>query len=45
MLVEECYKLKAKKVVVDWNHQPVEKLHVRYRTLTTMSTLDNYEEA
>lgn len=31
MLVEECYKLKAKKVVVDWNHQPVEKLHVRYR--------------
>ena len=45
MLVEECYKLKAKKVVVDWNHQPIEKLHVRYRTLTTMSTLDNYEEA
>ena len=45
MLVEECYKRKAKKVVVDWNHQPVEKLHVRYRTLTTMSTLDNYEEA
>ena len=45
MVVEECYRRKAKKVVVDWNHQPVEKLHVRYRTLTTMSTLDNYEEA
>ena len=45
MLVEECYKLKAKKVVVDWNHQPLEKLHVRYRSLATMSKLDNYEEA
>ena len=45
MLVDECYKLKAKKVVVDWSHQPIEKLHVRHRSLTTMSTLDNYEEA
>ena len=27
MLVEECYKLKAKKVVVDWSHQPIDKLH------------------
>lgn len=45
MLVEECSQIKGKKVVVDWNHQPIEKLHVRYRTLTTMSTLDNYEEA
>lgn len=31
MVVEECYKLKAKKVVVDWNYQPLQKLHVRYR--------------
>ena len=45
MLVDECYKLKAKKVVVDWTHQPIEKLHVRHRSLTTMSKLDNYEEA
>ena len=45
MLVEECYKLKAKKVVVDWSHQPIDKLHVRYRSLTTMSKLDNYEQA
>ena len=28
MLVEECYKCKAKKVVVDWNYQPLQKLHV-----------------
>ena len=45
MLVEECYKCKAKKVVVDWNYQPLEKLHYRYRTLTTLGKLDNYEEA
>ena len=45
MLVEECYKRKAKKVVVDWSHQPIDKLHVRYRSLTTMSKLDNYEQA
>ena len=45
MLVGECYKLGAKKVVVDWNYQPLEKLHVRYRSLKTLSVLDNYEEA
>ena len=45
MLVEECYKCKAKKVVVDWDYQPLQKLHFRYRTLTSLSKLDNYEEA
>ena len=45
MLVEECYRLGAKKVVVDWNYQPLEKLHVRYRSLRTLSKLDDYEEA
>ena len=45
MLVEECYKRRAKKVVVDWSYQPLQKLHYRYRTLTTLSKLDNYEEA
>ena len=45
MLVEECYKCKARKVVVDWSYQPLEKLHYRYRTLTTLGKLDNYEEA
>ena len=45
MVVEECYKRKAKKVVVDWDYQPLTKLHVRYRSLATLSKLDNYEEA
>ena len=45
MLVEECYKCKARKVVVDWNYQPLQKVHYRYRTLTTLGKVDNYEEA
>ena len=45
MVVEECYRRKAKKVVVDWNYQPLTRLHVRHQSLATMSTLDNYEEA
>lgn len=45
MVVEECYKLGAKKVVVEWDYQPLTKTHTRYRSLKTMSTLDNYVEA
>lgn len=45
MLVEECYKCKAKKVVVEWDYQPLQKLHYRYRTLTTLSKMDDYELA
>ena len=45
MLVEECYKCKARKVGVDWNYQPLQKVHYRYRTLTTLGKVDNYEEA
>ena len=29
MLVEECYKLGAKRVIVDWDYQPLTKLDVR----------------
>ena len=43
MLVDECYKCKAKKVVVDWNYQPLQKLHVRHRSLTTLSRVEDYE--
>ena len=42
MLVDECYKCKAKKVVVDWNYQPLQKLHVRHRSLTTLSRVEDY---
>ena len=45
MLVEECYKCKAKKVVVDWSYQPLQKLHYRYRTNTTLGKVEDYELA
>lgn len=45
MLVEELYKLGARKVHVKWNYQPLQKHHVRYQTLETLSTVDSYEEA
>ena len=31
MVVEECYRAGAKRVVVDWDYQPLTKLHVRYK--------------
>ena len=44
MVVEECYKRKARKVVVDWSYQPLQKVHVRYRSLATLGSLDDYED-
>ncbi len=45
MVVEACYKLGAKRVIVEWNYQPLTKLHVRYRSLKNLSTVEPYEEA
>ena len=45
MVAEECYKLKAKKVVVDWEYQPLTKLEVRYQSLSTLSTMPEYLKA
>ena len=45
MVVEEAYKAKAKKVIVEWNYQPLQKLHVRYQSLKTMSTVEEWVKA
>ena len=45
MVVEECYRAGASRVVVDWVHQPLEKLHVRYQSLKTLSELPDFQEA
>ncbi len=45
MVVEECYRAGAKKVVVDWNYQPLTKLTYRWRTNKTLAHMDEYEEA
>ena len=45
MVVEEAYKAKAKKVTVEWSYQPLTKTHVRYQSLKTMSTVEDWELA
>ena len=45
LVVEAAYKAKAKKVTVEWNYQPLQKLHVRHQSLTTMSTVTDYAKA
>ena len=45
MLVEECYRLGAKKVTVDWTYQPLEKLHVRHCTSKVLSTVEDWQLA
>jgi aminopeptidase len=43
ILVDECYKAGARRVDVEWFHQPLDKLHVRHRTLKTMSEIPEWE--
>jgi aminopeptidase len=45
MLVEECYRAGAGKVIVEWSFQPLAKLHYRYRSLKTLSKLEDWEVA
>ena len=45
MVVEEAYKAKAKKVIVEWTYQPLEKLAVRYQSLKTLGTVEEWEKA
>lgn len=43
MVVDEAYKAGASKVVVEWTHQPLQKIHVRGRSLKVMSTVEDWE--
>ena len=45
MVTEECYRLGASRVVVDFDYQPLEKLHVRYCSLETLGGLTCYQKA
>ena len=44
-LVEECYRAGAGKVTVDWDYQPLTKLHVRHQSVKTLSKVEKWEEA
>ena len=43
MLVDECYKLGAKKVSVDWSYQPLMKSNVRYCKEAVLGSLDEWQ--
>ncbi len=45
MVVEECYKAKAREVTVEWDYQPLTRTHVRYQSLKTMSTVYEWQKA
>ena len=45
MVVEEAYKAKAKEVVVNWNYQPLQKIHTRYQSVKTLGEVKQWQKA
>ena len=45
MVVEEAYKAKARKVIVEWNYQPLGKVHVRYQSVKTLGEVTEWQKA
>ena len=44
-VVEACYKAGAKKVRVEWNHDPIQKLHARHQKAAVLGGVDEWEKA
>ena len=45
MVVEEAYKAKAREVTVQWDYQPLQKIHTRYQSVKTMGTVTEWQKA
>ena len=45
LVVEEAYKAKAAKVIVEWNFQPLSKVHVRYQSVKTLGAVPEWQKA
>lgn len=45
MVTEAAYRRGASRVIVDWGYQPLTKLAVKYRTLKSLGTVEDFEEA
>ncbi len=43
-VVEECYRAGARKVSVEWSYQPLQKINVKYQSLSTLSTVEKWQE-
>ena len=44
MVAEECYRLGASYVNINWKYQPVDKLHYRWMSLRELSTVPKWQE-
>ena len=45
MLVDECYKAGAARVIVDWSYQKIAKLHIRHQKPKVLGKVEDFEEA
>ncbi len=45
LVVEEAYKAKASKVIVEWSYDALTKLHVRYQSVKTLGTVPEWQKA
>ena len=45
LVVEECYRAKARQVTVEWSYQPLAKLHYRYQSLKTLGKVEDWQLA
>ena len=45
MVVEEAYKAKARKVTVEWDYDPLAKIHVRYQSVKTLGEVPEWTKA
>ena len=45
MVVDECYKLGAKKVSVEWSYQPLTRSHVRYCKESVLGEMEDWQLA
>ena len=43
MVVEECYKAKAREVTVLWNYQPLQKVHARFKSVKTLGDVPQWQ--
>ena len=45
MVVEEAYKAKARKVIVEWSYDALAKIHVRYQSVKTLGEVPDWVKA
>ena len=45
MVVDEAYKAKARKVIVEWDYQPLAKIHVRHKSVKVLGEVTEWQKA